>query len=80
MIVIWTHARVARMVSGLCIVGHIKGSIRATNTGKIIQYSTTQSWRPCLGSITRKKRTILLMTRLAMDYAMMIQSGGRSKV
>jgi hypothetical protein len=31
------HAYVARTVRGWCIVGHIKGSIRAKNMGKIVQ-------------------------------------------
>ncbi len=60
LMVINTQERVASKVNVLCIVGHTKGSIVVRNTGKMIQYRTIQNFRGCLGSVMRKRRTILL--------------------
>ena len=78
--VIRMHARVASMVRGSCIVDQTKGSNAARKTVKMIQYSTIQSFRGCLGSMMRRKHTMRLMAKLAIGHAGMIQSGGASPV
>ena len=64
LIVMRIHARIAKMVKVSSMVDHTKGNIVARKMVKMIQYSPTQSLRGCLGSVTRRKRMILLIARL----------------